>query len=260
MPPETYALESHDRPPPREPDDFDAAPEQSQPGARLWAAAVLVGLVFLVHALTASPMAAAIAGGLKFGWEGFADGIWLFRRDPRRLRGVTMMLAQASRGTYVASLVTCGVAAAADLVLSLLGGPQGRQPVPIADLTVFAVVAAAACVGLTLLWTLLALCSRQLVWSGGGVTGFRRHDVWPPRPRGRNAAPALIGATCYFLVAALAAWAMVVWGWQAPWLPRNEGIWTVSIGLGVASAFAGAWGGRRISARWAENVWPDAVE
>ena len=252
---DAYTLDDQHRRPTAEAEDGDAAPEQRRTGARLAAAAALAAMVFLVYELTASPMAAAIAGGLKFGWDDLAVGLWLFRRDPDRGRGITLGLVQASRGAYVASLVACGVAAAADFVLTAFGG--GKQPLPLEHLIVFALGAAAACVALTFAWLILAIVSRQLVWTGGGLAAMRRRNAWPPRPRGRNTANALLGATAYFVVAgAVAAWC-VHRRWQVPGWPGMAGISAVSIALGIGAAFLGGLAGRGLSGRRAEDVWPE---
>jgi hypothetical protein len=181
----------------------------------LWGLLGLLG--WLVFEWTAHAELSLVVICLKFGLHDWANGWWLWRRDPDRKRGLIHALAYATLGLWwitVMSFLLTGLLAVAIAVTDIFLGPgapadRGAWAI-LATVAVF--FAASVAGGLTTLGvTLLAYGLGVRVWLSLGVSPWRRRDEFPPIPDQPNLIGRLFETSLLVAVTGMVNLTLVLW-------------------------------------------------
>ncbi|MFO0877828.1 MAG: hypothetical protein U0840_10780 [Gemmataceae bacterium] len=163
----------------------------------------LFALGWVVYELTHSPGVASVLICLKFGWEDFQTGWWLWRQDDHPGRRRSLVSLYLGWGLWktaaVAFLMSVAYAMITPRELAQPAAPQsliafvGTFVASLASFIISAVLTLSAVVG--------AWRGGHRLWLDRAVHRARRHDVFPPTPfclgRSNSLALPLITALCF---------------------------------------------------------------
>lgn len=181
-------------------------PELEQDAARTWpnglAWLIVGGLAWLLFELTANSALVAVVACLKFGWYDFRNGLWLYRTDPRKERGLASFFFYLALGFWKISLSAVALTFGILIVTSSL-----QLAFPGAEIlgTLFSLWFSCGLATLST-WIACGLAwKRNLkVWVDSTMTYSRKHNIWPPAPFGTNKLhPLLLAAGVVAVTASL---------------------------------------------------------
>jgi hypothetical protein len=168
-------------------------PRRRWPSALTWPVLLALGWI-LLYELPNHPGIGIAAICVKFGWEDFHTGFWLWRTDYHRGRGSACFWLYLAAGLWNAAIAATIMIFAFAFLAGLRqpaprvpGQPNGPPPHVIG-----ALLMAFIGFGLSALSTglaiVLALGHRLKLWIDSGVNQARRDNLWPPPdlPRGRR--------------------------------------------------------------------------
>ena len=156
------------------------------------------------------PVLAVAIASLKFGWNDFANGLWLRKRDPDRRRGHTHFVFYSAAAFWRITVTTFLIVVAGLVITGLISGFRGQAPRNnpaawhLTGMTMFIVCVSFVLSSLTS-WVAMLLAWRRShkVWLHPDVRVDRRHKEWPPRPFGSNQLSRVITTSMIFLVVSI---------------------------------------------------------
>lgn len=243
---------------------------------RYWDWMLAGSLAWLLFEMFAQPAVSIVAASLKFGWTDFANGFWLWRRDPLSARGRTCGMFYTAAGFWritVTTLLLLLVAGVTIGVINSIQRPAGQRPPAGVDDAVLAGISALVisfCFVLsaltTLTATLMALRLKLKIWLDPRVRECRRFSEWPPRPRGDNQISRVVTTSLVFLSMVLLSVSFAVAAQFGGRGARGQGFpWLMLVPtagiFGAAGLILGGrdWVLKRISASAPPACWPDQL-
>jgi hypothetical protein len=184
-----------------------------------WDWIFLLSVAWLIFDLFTLPVLSIFVASFKFGWNDFANGFWMWRKDPNFRRGRTCFVFYTATGLWRITVTTFSVT-----LLGLMAygfwtilNPQDRA----ANLnkgddivTGVSMMIVMLCFVLSSVSTWLAiymgLRNRVRIWIDSTVRHSRRNRVWPPEPFGENQLSRAVTSSLVFLSAILIGTAISV--------------------------------------------------
>ena len=175
---------------------------------RHWDWFFVLSVAWLLFDLFMQPVLSICIASFKFGWNDFANGFWLWRKDPDRRRGRTCLVFYTATGLWRITVTTFAVTLLGLLVYAiwLLMDPLERAGNRNQDddiLTGVSMMIVTFCFVLSSLSTwaaiLMGLKNRVRVWIDSTIQFSRRNKVWPPQPTGKNQASRAVTSSLVFL-------------------------------------------------------------
>ncbi len=226
----------------------------------LW---VLFGMAGIVaFELGVHPAITAVLFCIKLGFPHLANGLWLWRNDPKRGRGLVLglgYLALAGWRVVLWSFVLSALLSYVSTMVGLMG--QGNAGPTTGGVDIEVIGALGMMFGLMLvassaLSALVCLAAGVLgtpLWLSRRVTEWRVADSYPPDPIGGNSTGSLLNYSllviCVFL---LTLFAVTMWNLGAAALPM---IFVGAFGIPVFTLVMRDWLGRRIVANSPAECW-----
>jgi hypothetical protein len=190
--------------------------EASREGFR-WDWLIVVTVAWILFDIFTEPALAVAVASFKFGWNDFANGLWLWRRDSNRKRGHTHFVFYCAAGFWRITVTTFVIVVAGLLIAGVVEGARGRQPQnDEAGWLTAGVSMSIVCLCFVLssltswLAMLLAWRRRHRIWLHADVRLDRSQKLWPPRPVGSNEASRVITSSLIFLAVAVIVGSIVV--------------------------------------------------
>jgi hypothetical protein len=252
-------------------DTFEIDERRPQKAAwlRHWDWFLVLSIAWLLFDLFTQPVLSIVMASFKFGWNDFANGFWLWRKDSNRRRGRTSLVFYMATGLWRITVTTFAVTLLGLLVYGfwLAMNPQaraanGRQGDDI--LTGVSLMIVMFCFVLSSLSTWLAiwmgLRNRVRVWIDSTVRYSRRNRIWPPEPEGKNQVSRAVTSSLVFLSAILVGTTIGVLASAAMEAgPVPEAIIALPIlaliGCGVILLAGRSWLLRRLAATSPSDCW-----
>jgi hypothetical protein len=238
-----------------------------------WDWFLVLSAAWLLFDLFMQPVLSIVMASVKFGWNDFANGFWLWRKDPNRRRGRTCFVFYMATGLWRITVTTFAVTLLGLLVYGfwLALNPQQRaanQNQGGDILTSVSMMIVSCCFVLSSLSTWLAISmglkNRVRVWIDSTVRYSRRNSIWPPQPRGKNQVSRAVTSSLVFLSTILIGTAIGVLGSAAKragpvpeWLIALPILAT--IGCGVILLAGRSWLLRKLAATLAADCWEAEV-
>lgn len=153
----------------------------------------MLALGWALFEWTHRPGLAAVVAAVKFGWSDFLTAFWLRRRDPDRGRGIACFWFYFAAGLWKITVVAFLLAALVAVCVGREGGRPARR--------VVGTGLALTQTGLFLLSVVAvfgAVRARSFgvrIWVDGSLHGYRKRNLWPVWPTGKNNARGLLLAS-----------------------------------------------------------------
>jgi hypothetical protein len=180
---------------------------------RHWDWFFVLSVAWLLFDLFMQPVLSICIASFKFGWNDFANGFWLWRKDSERRRGRTCLVFYVATGLWRITVTTFGVTLLGLVVYGIWIGLNpaarnwGRNQGGDDIMTGVSMMIVTSCFVLSSLSTWLAiwmgLRNRVRVWIDSTVRYSRRNGVWPPEPQGKNQVSRAVTSSLVFLSAIL---------------------------------------------------------
>ena len=177
-------------------------------------------MAWLLFDLFMQPVLSICIASFKFGWNDFANGFWLWRKDSERRRGRTCLVFYLATGLWRITVTTFGVTLLGLVIYGIWIGinPAGRNWERNQGdddiVTGVSMMIVMFCFVFSSLSTWLAiwmgLRNRVRVWIDSTVRYSRRNGVWPPEPQGKNQVSRAVTSSLVFLSAILVGTAVGV--------------------------------------------------
>ena len=175
---------------------------------RHWDWFFVLSVAWLLFDLFMQPVLSICIASFKFGWNDFANGFWLWRKDSDRRRGRTCLVFYVATGLWRITVTTFAVTLLGLVVYGfwLAMNPQEQaanrnQGNDI--LTGVSMMIVSFCFVLSSLSTWLAISmglrNRVRIWIDSTVRYSRRNRVWPPEPQGKNQVSRVVTSSLVFL-------------------------------------------------------------
>jgi hypothetical protein len=252
-------------------DTFEIDERRPQKAAwlRHWDWFLVLSIAWLLFDLFTQPVLSIVMASFKFGWNDFANGFWLWRKDSNRRRGRTSLVFYMATGLWRITVTTFAVTLLGLLVYGfwLAMNPQERaanQKQGNDILTGVSMMIVSFCFVLSSLSTWLAIAmglkNRVRVWIDSSVRLSRKNGIWPPEPYGKNQVSRAVTSSLVFLSTILIGTAIGVLGSAAKragpvpeWLIALPILAT--IGCGVILLAGRSWLLRRLAATSPADCW-----
>lgn len=198
--------------------EIDEQPSARSPWLRHWDWFFVLSVAWLLFDLFMQPVLSICIASFKFGWNDFANGFWLWRKDSNRRRGRTCLVFYTATGLWRITVTTFAITLLGLLVYGiwLAMNPQARaaNAKPGEDiLTGISMMIVMLCFVLSSLSTWLAILmglkNRHRVWIDSTVRHSRRNRVWPPVPHGKNQVSRVVTSSLIFAFTICASVGMV---------------------------------------------------
>ncbi|NQV23409.1 MAG: hypothetical protein HQ518_03485, partial [Rhodopirellula sp.] len=174
--------------------------DEQRPGKtallRHWDWFFVLSVAWLLFDLFMQPVLSIMIASFKFGWNDFANGFWLWRKDSSIRRGRTCLVFYVATGLWRITVSTFAVTLLGLLVYGFwqafngLPGRAGGNAPNHDDVTTLSMLIVMLCFALSSFATWLAvfmgLKNRVRVWVDSTVRFSRRQRLWPPQPVGSN--------------------------------------------------------------------------
>lgn len=226
----------------------------------LWLLFGLAGIV--AFELGVHPAITAVLFCIKLGFTHLANGLWLWRNDPRRGRGLILGLGYMALAGWRVVLWSFVLSAFLSYVTTMQGVMQNRNGagrpagVEIEVIGALGMVFGLMLVASSALSALVCLAAGFLgtpLWLSKRVTEWRQADAYPPNPIGSSSTGSLLNFSllviCVFLLTVFLA-SMLALGPVA--IP---GVFLGVIGIPVFTLVMRDWLGRRIVANSPGECW-----
>ena len=175
---------------------------------RHWDWFFVLSAAWLLFDLFMQPVLSICMASFKFGWNDFANGFWLWRKDSDRRRGRACLVFYVATGLWRITVTTFAITLLGLFVYGfwLAMNPQeraanGKQGDDI--LTGVSLMIVSFCFVLSSLSTWLAIAmalkNRVRVWIDSTVRYSRRNRIWPPEPHGKNQVSRSVTSSLVFL-------------------------------------------------------------
>lgn len=191
-------------------DIFEIDERRSEKSAwlRHWDWFFVLSAAWLLFDLFMQPVLSICVASFKFGWNDFANGFWLWRKDSDRRRGRACLVFYVATGLWRITVTTFAITLLGLFVYGfwLAMNPQeraanGKQGDDI--LTGVSLMIVSFCFVLSSLSTWLAIAmglkNRVRVWIDSTVRYSRRNRIWPPEPHGKNQVSRSVTSSLVFL-------------------------------------------------------------
>lgn len=229
----------------------------------------VLSVAWLLFDLFMQPVLSICIASLKFGWNDFANGFWLWKKDSNLRRGRTCFVFYVATGLWRITVTTFAVTLLGLLIYGcwLAIEPQanpanGQRGDDI--LTGVSMMIVSFCFVFSSLSTwlaiLLSLKNRLRIWVDSTVRYSRRERVWPPRPQGKNQVSRAVTSSLVFLVTILLGTSIAVLASAAGRAgPAPAAMIVVPvlilIGCGVILLVGRSWLLRKVSASSPADCW-----
>ncbi len=180
---------------------------------RHWDWFFVLSVAWLLFDLFMQPVLSICIASFKFGWNDFANGLWLWRKDSERRRGRTCLIFYVATGLWRITVTTFGVTLLGSVIYGIWSGLNpaaqnwGRNKPGDDIVTSVSMMIVMFCFVFSSLSTWLAICmglrNRVRVWIDSTVRYSRRSGVWPPEPQGKNQLSRAVTSSLVFLSAIL---------------------------------------------------------
>lgn len=187
---------------------------------RHWDWFFVLSVAWLLFDLFMQPVLSICIASFKFGWNDFANGFWLWRKDSERRRGRTCLVFYLATGLWRITVTTFGVTLLGLVVYGIWiginpgGRNWGRNQGDDDIVTGVSMMIVMFCFVFSSLSTWLAiwmgLRNRVRVWIDSTVRYSRRNGIWPPEPQGKNQVSRAVTSSLVFLSAILVGTAIAV--------------------------------------------------
>lgn len=175
---------------------------------RHWDWFFVLSVAWLLFDLFMQPVLSICIASFKFGWNDFANGFWLWRKDSDRRRGRVCFVFYVATGLWRITVTTFAITLLGLFVYGfwLAMNPQerganGKQGDDI--LTGVSLMIVLFCFVLSSLSTWLAISmglkNRVRVWIDSTIRYSRRNRIWPPEPNGKNQVSRSVTSSLVFL-------------------------------------------------------------
>ncbi len=254
--------------------EIDQSPREKPVFLRHWDWFFVLSVAWLLFDLFMQPVLSIVFASLKFGWNDFANGIWLWFKDSNSRRGRTCLVFYVATGLWRITVTTFAVTLLGLLVfgfwqvLNPQAGAANRNQGNDDLLTGISMMIVMLCFVLSSVSTWLAIVmglkNRTRVWIDSTVRYSRRHRAWPPRPVGTNQLSRAVTSSLVFLSSILIGTAigtLVSAAKRAGPLPE----WLLAlpvlatIGCGVILLAGRSWLLRRLAATSASDCWNEII-
>lgn len=251
--------------------EIDERRSERSPWLKHWDWFFVLSVAWLLFDLFMQPVLSICIASLKFGWNDFANGFWLWRKDSDRRRGRTCLVFYVATGLWRITVTTFAVTMLGLVVYGfwLAMNPQEQaanrnQGNDI--LTGVSMMIVSFCFVLSSLSTWLAISmglrNRVRVWIDSTVRYSRRNRVWPPEPQGKNQVSRVVTSSLVFLSAILVGTAIGVLASAAKKVgPVPEVMIALPIlamiGCGVILLAGRSWLLRKLAATSSADCWAD---
>ena len=253
--------------------EIDERPREKPAFLRHWDWFFVLSVAWLLFDLFTQPVLSICIASLKFGWNDFANGTWLWLKDSNARRGRTCLVFYTATGLWritvttfavtLLGLLAFGVWQALNPQAGAANGNQGKDDL----LTGVSMMIVMLCFVLSSVSTWLAiwmgLKNRTRVWIDSTVRYSRRNGTWPPTPAGKNQLSRAVTSSLVFLSAILIGTAIGVLASAAKragpvpeWLIALPVVAT--IGCGVILLAGRSWLLRRLAATSARDCWSES--
>lgn len=189
--------------------EIDERPREKPAYLRHWDWFLVLSVAWLLFDLFMQPVLSIVIASLKFGWNDFANGIWLWVKDSNSRRGRTCLVFYAATGLWRITVTTFAVTLLGLVIFGfwLALNPPGRAANPNNAnddiVTGVSMMIVMLCFVLSSLSTWLAiymaLRNRVRVWIDSTVRYSRRNGIWPPEPTGKNQLSRAVTSSLVFL-------------------------------------------------------------
>ena len=175
---------------------------------RHWDWFLVLSVAWLLFDLFMQPVLSIVIASFKFGWNDFANGFWLWRKDVDRRRGRACFVFYVATGLWRITVTTFAITLLGLFVYGfwLAMNPQERaanQNQGNDILTGVSMMIVSFCFVLSSLSTWLAIAmglkSRVRVWIDSSVRLSRKSAIWPPEPHGKNQVSRSVTSSLVFL-------------------------------------------------------------
>ena len=166
----------------------------------------VLSVAWLLFDLFMQPVLSIVIASFKFGWNDFANGFWLWRKDRHVHRGRANLVFYTATGLWRITVTTFAVTIVGVIAMGIVAaaGPaaagNGQNG---AELTAVSILIVMFCFVLSSLATWLAiyigLRRRLRIWIDSTVRYSRRNRIWPPVPNGKNQLSRVITSSLVFL-------------------------------------------------------------
>lgn len=234
-----------------------------------WDWIFVLSVAWLIFDLFTQPVLSIFVASFKFGWNDFANGFWLWRKDPNFRRGRTCFVFYTATGLWRITVTTFSVTLLGLLVYGfwVAVNPQelaanGKQGDDIVTGVSFLIVMLCFVLSSVSTWLAiyLGLKNRVRVWIDSTVRFSRRNRIWPPEPVGENQLSRAVTSSLVFLSAILIGTAIGVLASAADraapiteWLIALPVLATV--GSGVTLLVGRSWLLRKLAANSPADCW-----
>ncbi len=238
-----------------------------------WDWFLVLSVAWLLFDLFMQPVLSIVMASFKFGWNDFANGFWLWRKDPNFRRGRTSLVFYMATGLWRITVTTFAITLLGLLVFGfwLAMNPQERAANAKQGndiLTGVSMMIVSCCFVLSSVSTWLAISmglkNRVRVWIDSTVRYSRRNRIWPPQPHGKNQVSRAVTSSLVFLSTILIGGAIGVLGAAARRAgPVSE--WLIAlpilatIGCGVILLAGRSWLLRKLAATSPSDCWAAEV-
>ncbi len=233
---------------------------------RDWGWLVVLGLAWLLFAVSADPALSVMVASLALGGNYFLSALWLWRRDPDTRRGRVCAWFYLAAGFWRIAALTFVLIAAAAIISLVLNIQHGKKDDLVTGIAMLIVLLCFLMAGVTTsVAVILAVRGKFRVWLDPQMRMARRARQWPPRTPGPNKLGGVITST----VSLLAIIELVVGYGCMGWLLQQKGPQNLAVGVFVcvlavlpivvaAGTVLGGreWAKRRLKARSARECWP----
>lgn len=233
----------------------------------------VLSVAWLLFDLFMQPVLSIVIASFKFGWNDFANGFWLWSRDPNHRRGRTCLVFYVATGLWRITVTTFAITLLGLLIYGVWLAINPHQPAANARqgediLTGVSLMIVMFCFVLSSISTWLAIVmslrNRVRVWIDSTVRYSRRQKIWPPEPQGKNQASRAITSSLVFLSTIIIVVAISVLVSVAKRAgPVPEGLFALpvlaTIGCGVILLAGRSWLLRKITATSAQDCWSDGT-
>ena len=189
--------------------EIDERRPQKSAWLRHWDWFFVLSVAWLLFDLFMQPVLSICMASFKFGWNDFANGFWLWRKDSDRRRGRACLVFYVATGLWRITVTTFAITLLGLVVygiwirLNPAAQNWGRNPGGDDIVTGVSMMIVTSCFVLSSLSTWLAiwmgLRNRVQVWIDSTVRYSRRNGVWPPEPQGKNQVSRAVTSSLVFL-------------------------------------------------------------
>lgn len=188
--------------------EIDTTPSSKTGLAGHWDWLLVLSIAWLLFDLFAEPMLSIVCASIKFGWNDFANGFWLWRRDPVRRRARTCGVFYSAAGFWRITVMTFLIMLVGLFVIGVVGAwqadngvKQDDEPARMATGLSFMIVCLCFVASSVTTWLAMILGwrSSQKVWLDPSVRLSRRQKEWPPAPVGKNQLSRVVTSSLVFL-------------------------------------------------------------